>query len=312
MARFLTLRLIAAIPVMGVVAIFVFLLLRLSGKPGAVICGDACTPEIIAKINADLGLERPIHEQFVIWLWQILGGNLGYSYHSRVSVAALIGDRVEPTLSLALTTLVFSLLIAVPIGIVAAWRHGKSADRAAMVFSVVGFSVPVFVLGYIWIYLFAMQLDWLPVQGFVSIGTHIGDFFRHIALPTLALSVIYIALIARITRASMLEALAQDYIRTAHAKGARERRVLTRHALANAAVPIVSVIGIGIVLLVGGVVVTETVFNVPGIGRLIVDSILTKDYPVIQGVLLLLAVVYVAINLAIDFAYTLLDPRIRY
>ncbi|MGE0737501.1 MAG: ABC transporter permease [Alphaproteobacteria bacterium] len=312
MARFLALRLLAAIPVMGVVAIVVFALLRLSGRPGALLAGDAATPEQIAKINADLGLDRPLVEQFLLWIGNLLSGDLGYSFHSRISVAKLIADRIEPTLSLAATTLLFSIAIAVPMGVIAAWRHGRAADTGVMIFAVIGFSVPVFVLGYFWVFVFSMNLDWLPVQGFVPIGKGLGEFLRHLALPTLALSAIYIALVARITRTSMLESLSQDYIRTAYAKGASTFAVLTRHALRNAAVPIVSVIGIGLVLLVGGVVVTETVFNIPGIGGLIVDAILGRDYPIIQGVLLLLALVYVMINLLIDFLYTLLDPRIRY
>ena len=312
MARFLALRLLAAIPVMIVVAVIVFMLLRLSGKPGALLAGDSATPDQIDQINATLGLDRPLYEQFVIWIGQLLQGDLGYSFHSRQSVAKLIGDRVEPTLSLAATTLVASVLFAVPMGMIAAWMHGRWADRFAMLFSVIGFSVPVFVLGYIWIYVFAMQLDWLPVQGFVPIGEDFVQFLRHMALPTLALSVLYIALVARITRTSMLEALAQDYIRTAYAKGANRRTVLMAHALRNAAVPIVSVIGIGLVLLIGGVVVTETVFNIPGIGRLTVEAILGSDYPIIQGVLLVFSIIYVLINLVIDVLYTLLDPRIRY
>jgi peptide/nickel transport system permease protein len=312
MVRFLALRLLAAVPVMGVVAVVVFLLLRISGQPGALLAGDSATPEQIAAINAQLGLARPIHEQFAIWVGQMLSGDLGFSYHSRLPVARLIAGRVEPTLSLAAVTVLLSLVVALPMGVVAAWRHGRLADRAAMAFSVIGFSVPVFVLGYIGIYVFSMRLDWLPVQGFVAIGDGLVPFLRHIALPAVTLSIVYIALLARITRTSVLEALGQDYIRTAYAKGASTRTVLIRHALRNAAVPIVSVIGIGLVLLIGGVVVTESVFNIPGIGRLIVDAVLNHDYPIIQGVLLVLALVYVGINLLIDLLYVLLDPRIRY
>lgn len=303
----------AAIPVMGVVAIFVFLMLRLSpGDPAAILAGDAATPETIAAIRADLGLDRPIWEQFVTWAGQLAQGDLGRSVLSKQPVAMMIGQRIEPTISLALTTLIFAVLVAVPIGIIAAWKQGGWIDRGIMALSVVGFSIPVFVLGYILIYVFSMKLDLFPVQGFASLGEGLLPFAERIALPTLTLSFIYIALFARITRAAMLEVLGEDYIRTAHAKGLSESAVLVRHALRNAAVPIVSVIGIGFALLIGGVVITETVFNIPGIGRLVVEAVLARDYPIIQGVILLFSGIYVLINLAIDIAYVLLDPRIRY
>ncbi len=321
MARFLTLRLLATIPVLGVVAVVVFLLVRLDrGKAAAILCGDICPPERLAEIMGRLGLDRPVWEQFAVWLGNVASGDFGRSIQSQIPVVRLIGDRLEPTLSLAATTLLFSVLVAVPMGVVAAWQHGRWPDRLIMLFSVAGFSVPVFVLGYALILLFPMTLGvhwpalfgWLQVQGFQPIGQGLGGFLARIILPTLALSVIYIALVARITRATMLETLAQDYIRTAYAKGGTTRRVLVAHALRNAAVPIVSVIGIGLVLLIGGVVVTETVFNIPGIGRLTVEAILGSDYPIIQGVLLVFSFIYVLINLAIDVLYTLLDPRIRY
>lgn len=313
MLRLISSRLVAAIPVMGVVAIFVFLLLRLSpGDPAAILAGDAATPEMIAAIRADLGLDRPIWEQFVTWLGQLLQGDLGRSVLSKQPVAMMIGQRIEPTISLALTTLLFAVIVAVPIGIIAAWKQGGWIDRGIMALSVVGFSIPVFVLGYILIYFFSMKLDLFPVQGFASLSEGLLPFLERIALPTLTLSFIYIALFARITRAAMLEVLGEDYIRTAHAKGLNESTVLVRHALRNAAVPIVSVIGIGFALLIGGVVITETVFNIPGVGRLVVEAVLARDYPIIQGVILLFSGVYVLINLAIDIAYVLLDPRIRY
>jgi peptide/nickel transport system permease protein len=313
MARFLALRLIATVPVMIVVAIVVFLLVRLDrGKAAAQLCGDNCPPERLAEIVSRLGMDRPIHEQFGAWLLQLLRGDFGKSIQSQIPVAELIGKHLEPTLSLAATTLLFSVIVAVPMGVIAAWQHGRWPDRLIMLFSVIGFSVPVFVLGYVLVLAFPIGVGWFNVQGFEPIGKGLLPFLGRIVLPTLALSVIYIALIARITRASMLESLGQDYIRTAYAKGVPTRRVLLAHALRNAAVPIVSVIGIGLVLLIGGVVVTETVFAIPGIGRLTVDAILGSDYPIIQGVLLVFSVIYVLINLAIDVLYTLLDPRIRY
>jgi peptide/nickel transport system permease protein len=313
MAAFALKRLLATIPVMAMVALVVFLILRLSpGDPAAILAGDAATPETIARIRATLGLDRPILIQFWDWVWQLAHGDLGTSLLSLQPVSVTIGQKVGTTLALTVTTIVFSVVVAVPLGVIAAWKHNTWIDRGVMTLSVIGFSVPVFVLGYGWIYGFAMRLKLFPVQGYVGLDAGFGPFIEHLVLPTLTLSVIFVALIARITRASVLEVLAEDYIRTAHAKGVSEGRVLTRHALRNAAVPIVSVIGIGIALLIGGVVVTESVFNLPGLGRLTVDAVLARDYPIIQGVILVFSAVYVLINLAIDITYTLFDPRIRY
>jgi len=203
-------------------------------------------------------------------------------------------------------------LIAVPLGVLAAWRHGSWVDRALMGFSTIGFSVPVFVLGYLLIYLFSLELGWLPVQGYRRLSEGFVPFIRHLILPSVALSAIYIALIARVTRAAVAETLTEDYVRTARAKGLPERQVLIRHALASAAIPIVTVIGIGIALLIGGVVVTESVFSIPGLGRLTVDAVLARDFPTIQAVIMLFSVAYVVINLLVDLSYLVLDPRIRY
>ena len=219
---------------------------------------------------------------------------------------------VEPTLSLALTTLIFAIVVAIPLGILAAWKAGSWVDRTVMAFSVLGFSTPVFVLGYALIYIFALQLGLFPVQGFVSITDGIIPFLHRLVLPSITLSVIFIALFARITRASILEILNEDYIRTAKSKGLGERSILARHALPNAAVPIVTVIGIGFALLIGGVVVTESVYNIPGLGRLTVDAVLRRDYPVIQGIILVFSGLYVLVNLIIDLLYVALDPRIRF
>ena len=313
MFAYIVRRIFATIPVMGVVALVVFLMLRLApGDPAAVLAGDAASPEVIARIRAALGLDEPIHTQFVIWMGRLLRGDLGTSIISNVPVTTMIQQRLEPTLALATTTILFAVVVAVPMGVLAAWRHGTWVDRLVMMFSVLGFSVPVFVLGYAYIFGFAMTLKWLPVQGYVSPGEGLWPFLQRLILPTLTLSVIYVALIARITRASVLEVLGEDYIRTAHAKGVVERRVLVRHALANAAVPIVTVIGLGVALVISGVVVTESVFNLPGLGRLTVDAVLARDYPIIQGQILVFSGVYVVLNLLIDIAYTLLDPRIRY
>jgi len=313
MLAFLVRRLLSTIPVLLIVSVLVFLMLRLTpGDPAAVLAGDAASTEQIAQIRTGLGLDRSIPEQFLIWFGHLLTGDLGQSYYYKTEVTTLIGQRLEPTVSLALLTITVAVLVAVPLGVLAAWRFGSWLDRGLMGFSVLGFSVPVFVLAYLLIWLVSLKLGWLPVQGYKRIADGIGPWLYHLTLPAITLSIIYIALIARVTRASVLETLGEDYIRTARAKGLPETRVLTRHALANAAVPIVTVIGIGIALLIGGVVVTESVYAIPGLGRLTVDAVLARDFPTIQGVILLFSFVYVMINLLVDLTYVLFDPRIRY
>jgi peptide/nickel transport system permease protein len=299
--------------VLLVVAVLVFALLRLApGDPAAIMAGDAASAEQIAQIRAGLGLDRPLVVQFGLWLGKVLRGDLGESFYFRIKVATLIGQRLEPTFALAALTILIAVLVAVPLGALAASRHGGWLDRALMGFSVLGFSIPVFVLAYLLIWLFSLELGWLPVQGYARIAEGLMPFLRHLILPAVTLSVIYIALIARVTRAAVLEALGEDYIRTARAKGLSELRVLVRHALANAAVPIATVIGIGIAILIGGVVVTESVYAIPGLGRLTVDAVLARDFPTIQGVILFFSLIYVLLNLLIDLSYVFLDPRVRY
>jgi peptide/nickel transport system permease protein len=311
MLGYLIRRILAAIPVMGVVALFVFLLLRLTpGDPAAIIAGDNATPETLERIRTQLGLNEPLYIQFVTWIGRLLHGDLGTSLISNVPVLKMISQRMEPSISIALSVMIVSILVAVPLGVIAAWKHGTWIDRFVMALSVIGFSVPVFVIGYVLIQIFAIELRWVPVQGFRSIFKGFGPFFERMVLPTV--SFIYVALIARMTRAAMLNVLGEDYVRTARAKGITERGVLMRHALRNAAVPVITVIGTGLALLISGVVVTESVFNLPGIGRLTVDAVLARDYPVIQAMILLTSGIYVTINLLIDLAYSLLDPRIRY
>ena len=302
------------IPVMLAVALFVFLLLRLSpGDPAAVIAGDYATAEDVERIREKLGLSEPIFVQFASWIGALMQGDLGISIFSNKPVIELISQRLEPTLLLALTTILLSVLVAVPLGTLAAFRAGSWIDKFVMFFSVGGFSIPVFVLGYILIYVFSLKLNFLPVQGYRSpFEEGIFPFLQHIILPSITLSVIFIALIARMTRASVIEILEEDYIRTARAKGQSEFIILKRHALRNAAVPIVTVIGIGIALLIGGVVVTESVYNIPGLGRLVLDAVLARDYPIIQGLILFFSFVYILLNLLIDLTYTFFDPRIRY
>lgn len=310
---YVTKRILATLPVMGVVAVIVFLLLRLSpGDPAAIIAGDDATSEDIAKIREHLGLDRPLLTQFVRWLGQLATGDFGNSIYLERPVLGLIMERVEPTLALSVSTIIFAVVLAVPIGVLAAWRAGTWIDQTIMAMSVLAFSVPVFLIGYGLVIGFSLTLELLPVQGFVSLTEDPVAFLRHLVLPTVALGLVYTALIARITRATMLETLNEDFIRTARAKGLGESRVLILHALKNASVPIVTTIGTGLALLIGGVVVTESVFAVPGIGRLTIDAVLQRDYPVIQGVILVVAGVYVLVNLLIDLTYSLLDPRIRY
>jgi peptide/nickel transport system permease protein len=288
-------------------------MLRLTpSDPAAIIAGDNANAEQVAEIRKRLGLDQPILTQFVIWSSKTLQGDLGESFFFKKQVAELILDRLEPTLSLAFFTILLAVLIAIPLGVLAAYRHGSWLDRIVMGFSVLGFSVPVFVIGYALIYVFAIELNWLPVQGYQRLAQGLGGWLQRLILPSVTLSVIYVALIARITRTSVLEVMNEDYIRTARAKGQTERKVLVRHALANAAVPIVTVIGLGVALLIGGVVVTESVYTIPGLGRLTVDAVLARDYPTIQAVILLFSLTYVLINLLVDVTYTFFDPRIRY
>jgi len=313
MLAYVTRRVLATIPVILLVALFVFSLLYLApGDPAAIIAGDQATPADVARIRVSLGLDRPFAVRFGEWFWRVLHGDLGTSIFTNLPVGHMIAQRVEPTLSLMVLTISFSIIFAIPLGVLAAWKHGTWIDRFVMVLAVFGFSVPVFVVGYLLAYIFALQLDWLPVQGFTSISQGLWPFLRNMILPTVALGMVYVALLARITRATMLEVLSQDYVRTAKAKGVGQRAVLFVHALKNAAVPIVTVLGIGVALLIGGAVITESVFAIPGLGRLTVDAILRRDYPVIQGVVLLFSFVYVLVNLAVDLLYTLFDPRIRY
>ena len=313
MFAFLVKRVAATIPVLLIVAVLVFLLLRLTpGDPAAIIAGDAASPENVAKIRENLGLSKPLVPQFGIWFGNLLTGDLGESYFFKMKVSTLIGQRIEPTLALSFCTIVLAVLVAVPLGVLAAWKQGGWLDRALMGFSVMGFSIPVFVLGYMLIWLVSLKLSLLPVQGYQRIADGFWPFLKHLILPSVTLSVIYIALIARVTRASVQDVLSEDYIRTARAKGLPEVRVLIRHALTNAAVPILTVIGIGIALLIGGVVVTESVYGIPGLGRLTVDAVLARDFPTIQGVILLFSVVYVVVNLLVDLSYVFFDPRIRY
>jgi peptide/nickel transport system permease protein len=313
MFAYIVRRVLQTIPVMAIVALFVFSLLYLApGDPAAIIAGDQASPADVDRIRESLGLDRPYLVRFGEWVWNVLNGDLGVSIFTNLPVTKMIQQRLEPTISLMILTLILSVGIAVPMGVVAAAKQGSWIDRIVMVLAVFGFSVPVFVVGYLLAYFFALQLDWFPVQGYTPIANGFGPWLSNLVLPAVALGGVYIALIARITRATMLEVLSQDYVRTAKAKGVGNRTFLCLHALKNAAVPIVTGSGIGDALLIGGAVVTESVFAIPGLGRLVVDAILRRDYPVIQGVVLLFSFVYVLVNLGVDLLYTQFDPRIRY
>jgi len=306
-------RILATIPVMGVVALFVFLILRVaSSDPAAVIAGPYATPADIEAIRKSLGLNEPLHIQFLMWLGDLLRGDLGTSIFTRRPVTEIIAARLEPTLALSISTITLTVLVAVPLGMLAAWKAGGIVDRIVMAISVLAFSFPVFVIGYFLVLVFSLELDLLPVMGYRRISDGLVPFAKHLILPTLTMSLVYVALITRITRASMLEVLNSDYIRTARAKGLPELPILSRHALRSAGVPIATVIGIGFGLLISGVVITESVFAIPGLGRLTADAINNRDFPIIQGVILLFSFVYVLLNLVIDLCYRLIDPRIQY
>ena len=306
-------RVLSTIPVVLIVAVLIFMMLRLTpGDPASIIAGDAATSADIAEIRAKLGLSGSIFSQFFIWLGHVFQGDFGESFFYKKTVASLIADRLEPTLALSILTIILATVIAVPLGTLAAYKQGSWLDRGVMGLSVAGFSVPVFVIGYVLIYVFALKLGWFPVQGYQRLSVGFWGFLHRLILPSMALAIVFIALLARMTRTSVLEVLNEDYVRTARAKGLPNLKVLVFHALRNAAVPIVTVIGISIATLLGGVVVTESVFNIPGLGRLTVDAVLARDYPTVQAVILLFALAYVLINLVIDLLYTVLDPRIRY
>lgn len=313
MGAYVVRRILATIPVVGFVMVFIFSLLYITpGDPAAILAGDQATQQEIASIRTELGLDRSFPVRFLEWSGGILRGDFGRSIFTQLPVSQMIVQRVEPTLSLLVVTLLIAVSIAVPLGVVAASRQGSWLDRGIMLLSVIGFSVPVFVIGYALAWLLALKLGWLPVQGYTPLADGLWPWLRHLLLPSATLATFYVAIIARITRATMLEVLQQDYIRTARGKGVSLPAVLFIHALRNASVPIVTVIGIGVALIISGAVVIESVFALPGLGRLTVDSILRRDYPVIQAIILIFSFVYVLINLLIDLSYTVIDPRIRY
>jgi peptide/nickel transport system permease protein len=305
-------RLLAAVPIFALVGIFIFSLVHLMpGDPAVLLAGDNANPKQVEKIRERLHLDQPVIVQFGIWAGNALQLDLGDSVYSNQPVTKLIAQRIEPTMMLAVVTLVITVLIAVPLGVIAAWRANGLADRLIMAFAVLGFSLPVFVIGYLLVYVFAVRLKWFPVQGYKPLEDGVLATLHSLTLPSVALALVFAALIARVTRASMLEALNENYTRTARAKGLGTFRILVVHALKSAGVPVITVIGIGFATLVGGVVVTESVFNIPGIGRLTVDAITRRDYPVVQGVILFFSALLILINLLVDLSYALFDPRVK-
>lgn len=313
MLKFVLSRAVAAIPVIIIVSIATFALLRLApGDPATALAGESATPEVVAAIREQFGLDKPLYIQYKIWIENMLEGDFGTSIISGQPVIDMIIDRLEPTLSLALVTITFAVLIAIPLGILAAAKRGTVIDKLVMLLAVVGFSVPVFVVAYILILFMSVDLQWFPVQGFRSIRDGIGEFALYITLPATARTLLYVALITRMTRTSILEVLNEDFVRTARAKGISETRVLFRHALGNAAVPIITIVAISFATMLTGVVVTESVFNLPGVGRLTIDAVLARDYPIIQAEIFLASIIFVLFNLAVDIIYALVDPRIRY
>jgi peptide/nickel transport system permease protein len=312
-AAYLVRRILAVIPVMAVVVTIVFLLIHLiPGDPVSVMLGPDASPAQIQATRAALGLDRPIHQQLVTFYARVLRGDLGHSYYLDRPVTRALAERAEPTIVLTLCALLVAMAIGVPSGIVAAAHRGSWWDRGLMLVSLLGVCIPGFWLSLNFIFLFAVRLGWLPAAGYASILSEPRAALTYMVLPAVSLGFSQSALIARIARSCMLDVLGQDYIRTARAKGLHPRTVTYVHAFRNALVPVVAVIGITTAILIGGAVVTEIVFNIPGLGRLVITAILRRDYPVVQGVVLATAAVYVVINLMVDLLYAFIDPRIRY
>ena len=307
-------RIIASIPVIMFVGLFTFSLLYLTpGDPAAIMGGQDATADDIERLREKLGLNEPFHVRLGKWLGTVLRGDLGDSILlHEIKVTDLILDRVEPTLSLAILSFLIAVVPAIPMGILAAWKANTWIDHTVMVIAVAGIAIPSFALGFLVMYIFGYRIRIFPVAGFTPISEGFFPFMKTLAMPALTVGMSFMALVTRMTRASMLEVLQEDYIRTARAKGLGDRLVLFRHALKNAMLPVLTIIGLGLASLVAGLVVVETVFGVPGMGRLVADSISRRDYPVIQGVILTVSVIYIFVNLLVDVLYAYMDPRIRY
>ena len=312
MTRFILSKAAGMLAVLAIVAVLVFVLTRAaSGDPVAVLLGDQATAADIARVQKQYGLDQPLPTQFVIWLREVLHGNLGDSIFLQRPVTQALAERAEPTTLLTLLAVALATLIGVPCGIVSAAYRGRTADQGVSGLAMLGASVPSFWLGIVLIQIFSVKMGWFPVSGYGEPGAPLAERLHALMLPAITLGLLNSALITRFTRASMLDVLGEDYVRTARAKGLSEAMVVLKHALRNALVPIVTVVGLTTALMIGGAVVTETVFSLPGVGNLIVNAVLRRDYPVIQGALLVIAAIYVVINFAIDLLYAVVDPRIK-
>jgi peptide/nickel transport system permease protein len=313
MLSYLTGRAVALVPVLLVVAVVVFLMIHLTpGDPARVLLGQDATPEQVEALRHDMGLDRPLAVQFALWLGRAVRGDLGLSLFQHVPVTADIIQHASPTVMLSLMAITVSLCIGIPAGVVSAVYRNSWLDQGSLALAMLGAAVPSFWLGLSLIIVFAVNLGWLPSSGYRSPIEGVGLSLHYLLLPALALGLPNSSLIIRFTRSSLLDVIGNDYIRTARAKGVSERKVIFHHAFRNALVPILTVVGLTFAALMGGAVVTETVFSLPGIGQLVVSSVLRRDYPVIQGVILLVATVYVLINLLVDLLYFLVDPRVKY
>ncbi|WP_162703212.1 ABC transporter permease [Ensifer sp.] len=313
MIRYILQRLFGMIVVMALVVTIVFVIVRVTpGDPAAVMLGPEATQQDIAELRTKLGLDQSLGLQYVYYIGQLLKGDLGQSIFLNQPVTSALAERAEPTFFLTLFSILIASGIALPIGIYAAYRRGSFVDQAATTLAMLAASIPSFWLGLILIQFLAVRLGWFPVSGYGGPGSSFMERMYHLALPAIALGVVSSALILRFTRASMLDVLGDDFIRTARAKGLGERRVVMKHALKNALIPILTIVGLTAAVLISGAVVTETVFGLPGVGNLVVSAVLRRDYPVIQGALLVIAALYVLINFAIDMLYLLVDPRVRY
>ena len=313
MKTYLLHRALAIIPVMLVVATVSFVLIRLApGDPASVLAGPDATTEDLAQLRTALGMDQPLPVQLVKWYARLAQGDLGQSIFLRRPVVQAVVERLEPTLLLTLWGTLLAILIGVPAGIVSARYHNTAVDQSFMALALLGLSIPNFLLGLLMILVFGVWLGWLPVSGYVPLDEGVWRNLRSLLMPAVSLGLVQSALVARITRSSMLDVLREQYILSGRAKGLSERAVIYKHALKNAIIPTLTVIGITVALLIGGAVVIETVFNIPGVGRLIISAVLRRDYPVVQGVVLLIAVTYTVINLLVDLAYLVIDPRIRY
>lgn len=313
MAGYIIRRLVLTVPVMLLVAITTFLLLHMTpGDPVAVLLGPDATTEQIEQLRDRLGLNEPVHVQLLNWFKDLARGDLGESLFLSKPVTEAIAERAQPTLQLTLLASLVAICVGLPFGVLSAIRRGSVLDAGSMLVAMVGISMPTFWLGLNLIFIFGVKLRWLPVQGYQPISEGIWTNLRYLLMPALTLGAAQGALLARMTRSMMLEVLHEDYVRTARAKGAGERRVVIRHALRNAFIPLVTVIGLTFAILISGAVVTEQVFGIPGIGQLLIRAVSRRDFPLIQGIVLVIALLYVIINLIVDIIYVFLDPRIHY